>query len=299
MRPGYNGLVPGGEELSNLGKLYWPDDGLTKGDFVHYIEAVTPYLLPNLKARALTVIRFPDGVGGLSFYQKDTPKYAPEWVDTVTLPAYNAKKDVRYTVCNTPRTLRWLANQAAIELHPWLSRIDRLDRPTHLVLDIDPPDGQFARAVEVALLARDALREFGLDGAVKTSGSKGMHIYVPLTRRYGFEQVRTAALRIAERVVDSSPDLVTIEFRKAGREGRVFLDTTRNGPGAHIVAAYSPRARPGAPVSFPVAWNEIEHVKPTDFTVRNAPGLLSKHGDLWTRLMPNPQSLDRRLTTAG
>jgi DNA ligase D len=287
--------MPRGEELSNLDKLYWPDDGLTKGDFIDYIEAVTPYLLPNLKSRPLTVIRYPDGIGGPSFYQKDTPKYAPDWVDTITLPAYNAKKDVRYTVCNSARTLRWLANQAAIELHPWLSRIDRLDRPTHLILDIDPPDGQFARAVEVAMVARDALRAFSLDGATKTSGSKGVHIYVPLSRRHTFEEVRLASTRIAEHAVASAPELITIEFRKAGREGRVFLDTTRNGPGAHIVAAYSPRARPGAPVSFPVPWGELERVKPGDFTIRTAPEMLSERGDLWASLMPKPQALPRPL----
>jgi DNA ligase D len=287
--------MPRGAELSNLDKPYWPEDGLTKGDFISYVETVTPVLLPNLKARPLTVIRFPDGIGGPSFYQKDTPKYAPDWVDTITLPAYNAKKDVRYTVCNSPKTLRWLANQAAIELHPWLSRIDRLDRPTHLVLDIDPPDGQFARAVEVAMIARDALREFGLDGAVKTSGSKGVHIYVPLSRRHTFEQVRLASTRIAERAVAAAPDLITVEFRKAGREGRVFLDTTRNGPGAHIVAAYSPRARPGAPVSFPVPWGELERVTPADFTIRTVPGLLSDQGDPWAALMPKLQTLPKTL----
>jgi DNA ligase D len=287
--------MPGGEEPSNLDKLYWPDDGLTKGDLLGYIDAVAPFLLPNLRDRPLTVIRFPDGIAGFSFYQKSTPKYAPDWVDTVTLPAYNAKKDVRYTVCNSRRTLMWLANQAAIELHPWLSRVDHLELPTHLVLDIDPPDGEFARAVEVALLSREALQAAGLDGAAKTSGSKGAHIYVPLTRKYTFEDVRLAATRIAERVVASAPDLVTMEFRKVGREGRVFLDTTRNGPGAHIVAAYSPRARPGAPVSFPVPWDELERAKPGDFTIRNAPELLRERGDLWKDLMPRAQSLPRDL----
>ncbi len=289
--------MPGGEEPSNLDKIYWPDLGLTKGEFLAYVDAVSSFLLPNLRGRPLTVIRFPNGVDGPSFYQKDTPKYAPLFVETVTLPAYNAKKDVRYTVCNSKRTLMWLANQAAIELHPWLSRTDRLDRPTHLVLDIDPPDGQFGRAVQVAILARDALRDFGLDGAAKTSGSKGVHVYVPLERRHTFEHVRLAAHRIAERVVATDPDLVTIEFKKANREGRVFLDTTRNGPGAHIVAAYSPRARPGAPVSFPVQWDRLDGTAPGDFTIRNTPALLGEHGDLWAELLPAPQRLPVQLLT--
>jgi DNA ligase D len=249
-----------------------------------------------LRDRPLTVIRYPNGIDGASFYQKDTPKYAPEWVRTVTLPAYAAKKEVRYTVCNDARTVRWLANQAAIEFHPWLSRTDRLDRPTHLVLDIDPPAGDFARAVEVALVARDALGGSGLHGIAKTSGSKGVHVYVPLRRTHGFDQVRTAALRLAEQVVDAAPELVTVAFKKAERGGRVFLDTTRNGPGTHIVAAYSPRARPGAPVSFPVAWNDLTQIAPQDFTIRSATRLLRDHGNLWATMMPEPQTLPRSLT---
>ena len=290
--------MAGGEERSNLDKPFWPDDGLTKGDLLAYVDAVAPALLPGLRDRPLTVIRYPNGVDAASFYQKDTPRYAPPWVRTITLPAYGAKKEVRYTVCNDGRTLGWLANQAAIEFHPWLARSDRLDRPTHLVLDIDPPavpDG-YARAVEVALLAREALHGGGLDGLPKTSGSKGVHVYVPLRRRHGFEQVRTAALRLAEQVALAAPDLVTVAFKKAERGGRVFLDTTRNAPGAHIVAAYSPRARPGAPVSFPVAWSDLERATPKDFTIRTAPGLLLAHGDLWTTAMPDPQSLPRSLT---
>jgi bifunctional non-homologous end joining protein LigD len=290
--------MPGGEEPSNLDKPFWPDDGLTKRDLLAYMDAMAPLVLPGLRARALTVIRYPEGIGGFSFYQKATPKYAPPWVETVTLPAYGAKKDVRYTVCGSRRTLLWLANQAAIELHPWLSRVDRLDRPTHLVLDIDPPAGDYARAVDVALLARDALREHGLDGVAKTSGSKGVHVYVPLARRHPFDEVRTAALRLAERVVAAAPDLVTVEFRKADRGGRVFLDTTRNGPGAHIVAVYSPRARPGAPVSFPVPWDQLEGSDPMDFTLRSAPDVIRRRGDLWAELMPRPHVLPPDLRDA-
>ncbi len=291
--------MPGGVEPSNLDKPYWPDDGLTKGDLLAYVDAMAPFLLPGLRGRPLTVIRFPDGIDGPSFYQKDTPKYAPPWVKTITLPAYGAKKEVRYTVCDSTRTLLWLANQAAIELHPWLARTDRLDRPTHLVLDIDPPEGGFARAIDVALLARDALREEGLEGVAKTSGSKGVHVYVPIARRHGYGEVRTAANRLAERVVTAEPDLVTTAFKKAERGGRVFLDTTRNGPGTHTVTVYSPRARPGAPVSFPVPWDELRDAEPLDFTIRSAPDLIRRRGDLWAELMPDPQRLPSRLRADG
>jgi bifunctional non-homologous end joining protein LigD len=266
---------------------------LTKGDLVRYFDAVAPYLLPALRGRPLTVIRYPDGINGFSFYQKQTPKYAPSWVRTVTLPAEHAKREVRYTVCNSKRTLQWLANQAAVELHPWLSRVDRIERPDHLVLDIDPPADRFDQAVEAAYAAREALAERDMEGAVKTSGSKGVHLYVPLQRRYGYGEVRAAAEWLASRVAEQVPDLATTEFRIANRGGRVYLDTGRVAPGAHIVAAYSPRARQGATVSYPVTWKELGRVHPQDFTIANVPAMLDRYGDRWRSLMPARQILAR------
>jgi bifunctional non-homologous end joining protein LigD len=285
--------MPGGVERSNLDKVFWPDSGLAKGDLLRYFEAVTPFILPALRGRPLTVIRYPDGIEGFSFYQKDTPKYAPPWVRTVTLPAEHAKRDVRYTLCNSKRTLLWLANQAAIELHPWLSRVDRIERPDHLVLDIDPPAEQFARAVDVAFAAREVLASEGLQSAVKTSGSKGVHLYVPLQRRYDYGEVRAAADSLASRIAEQVPDLATTEFRIADRGGKVYLDTGRVAPGAHIVAPYSPRAREGATVSYPVTWTELRTVHPKDFTISNVPSMLQRQGDRWKNLMPPHQKLPR------
>jgi DNA ligase D len=289
--------MPPRVERTNTGKVFWPDAGITKGGFLDYLDAVAPFLLRGLRGRPLTVIRFPDGVDGFSFYQKDTPKGAPPWVPTYPVWATGAKREVRYTVCGSKPVLMWLGNQAAVEFHPWLSRIDRIERPTHLVMDIDPPPGAFDRAVRVALLVRDALAEVGLSGAAKTSGSKGVHVYVPLQRRFSFLQVRDASLRLALRIEAEAPDEVTTAFRKDGRGDRVFLDTGRNAPGAHVVTAYSPRARPGAPVSFPVAWDALPNVRPLDFTIANVPGLLASDGDLWHSLMPAPQRLPRALLT--
>jgi bifunctional non-homologous end joining protein LigD len=283
--------MPGGVELSNLDKVFWPDTGRTKGDLLRYFEAVAPYLLPAVRGRPLTVIRYPDGIKGFSFYQKHTPKYAPPWVRTVTLPAEHAKREVRYTLCNSKRTLLWLANRAAIELHPWLSRVDRIERPDHLVLDIDPPAGQFDRAVEVARAARGLLAHEGMEGAVKTSGSKGVHLYVPLQRRYGYGEVRAAADSLASRIAAQVPDLATTEFRIADRGGKVYLDTGRVAPGAHIVAPYCPRAREGATVSYPVTWKELSRIHPQDFTIANVPTMLERYGDRWRDLMPPRQKL--------
>jgi bifunctional non-homologous end joining protein LigD len=287
--------MPGGVEPSNLDKVLWPDDGITKGDLIAYVDAMAPYLLRELRGRPLTVIRYPDGIGRFSFYQKDTPKYAPGWVRTISIHAGSAKRDVRYTVCNSKRTLLWLANQAAIELHPWLSRVDRLSNPTHLVLDIDPPEGDFARAVEAAFLVRDALAGIGLTALTKTSGAKGIHVFVPLQRRHDFDRVRASAVAIAAMVVDQAPDLVTMEFKKAERGGRVFLDVGRNAPGAHVASVYSPRARSGAPASFPIPWGELTSARPGDFTIRSAPGVVERRGDLWADLMPAPQRLPSSL----
>src|SRR5919106_5384637 len=172
--------MPGGVEPSNLDKVFWPDEGLTKGDLIEYFDAVSSALRPAIRNRPLTVKRYPDGIKGMTFFQKNTPKYAPEWVKTVTLRAESAGRDVAYTLCNDKRTLRWLANQACIELHPWLSRTDRLDRPDHLVFDLDPPEDAFERSVQVALVLKEVLDEAGLQGLPKTSGGKGVHVYVPL-----------------------------------------------------------------------------------------------------------------------
>jgi DNA ligase D len=289
--------MPGGIEPSNLAKPFWPDDGLTKGDLLDYFDRMAPLILPELRDRPLTVIRYPDGAGGPGFYQKETPKYAPSWVRTLTLPSGGKRGEVRYTVCNSKRTLMWLANQASIELHPWLSRLDRLERPTHVVLDIDPPEGDFDRAVQAALLTRDVLADAGLHGVAKTSGSKGIHVYVPVPRRYDGDELTRAARRLAARAEEMEPDLVTVEFRKAARGGRVFLDWTRIGAGKHVAVVYSPRARPGATVSFPVAWSHLDGVSPQAFSIKTVPRLVGA-GDPWRELMPAPQRLPLSLTKA-
>jgi bifunctional non-homologous end joining protein LigD len=286
--------MAGGVEPTNLEKVFWPDSGQTKGDLLGYFDAASPYLLPFLRDRPLTVIRYPDGIGGPSFYQKNTPKYAPAWVKTAKLPSPGSSRgEVSYTLCNSKRTLMWLANQASIEMHPWLSRVDRIERPDFLVFDLDPPADGFDAAVDVAFIARDVLAEAGLQAVPKTSGSKGVHLYIPLQRRHGYGEVRSVAADLAGRIEEMAPDAATSEFRKAKRAGRLFLDIGRNAPGAHIVAPYSPRARERATVSFPVAWKDLKRVRPQDFTIENVPGLLAEHGDRWQALMPKPQSLSK------
>jgi bifunctional non-homologous end joining protein LigD len=271
-------------DVTRPDKLLWPALGITKRAFVDYLGSVADRMLPWLHDRPLTLIRAPDGVDGQRYFQKDTPAYAPSWIRTVTIAAPSAKRDVAYTVCNDAATLAWLGNQAAIEFHPAPVRRDRLERPDLLVVDIDPPDGAFDAAVEVAFLVLDVIDDFGLTTLVKTTGGKGLHIVVPIARRVSPEQLRHAAARLTAIVADRRPDLVTTEFRKAGRKGRVMLDPSRNGTGATIVAPYSPRARPEATVSFPVVPDELRSTAPGDFTVATVPQRLDDAGPArWTQ----------------
>ena len=271
-------MTPRRVEITRPDKPLWPALGITKQRFADYLRSVADHMLPWLRDRPLTLIRAPDGVEGERYYQKATPAYAPSWIRTVTIPAPSAKRDVAYTVCNDAATLAWLGNQAALEFHPAPVRRDRLERPDWLVVDIDPPDGAFDAAVDVAFLVLDVLDDLGLDTLVKTTGGKGLHIVVPIARHVSPEQLRHAAVRLTAIVSDRRPDLVTAEFRKAGRGGRVMLDPSRNGTGATIVAPYSPRARPEATVSFPVVPDELQSITPGDFTVATVPERLDGAG---------------------
>jgi bifunctional non-homologous end joining protein LigD len=281
---------------SNLHKVFWPEPGFTKGDLLAYLEAMAPVMVPALAGRPLTVKRYPDGIHGVQFFQKDTPANAPAWVKRVPLRAESAKRTVNYPVCDSKRTLLWLGNQAAIEFHPWLSRVDHLDRPDAMVFDFDPPEEQFERSVEAALAMREVLAEVGLEGATKTSGSKGVHVYVPLVRRHHYGQVRAAAVRLAAMLEARAGALTTTEFKKADRDGKVLIDIGRNAPGMHIAAPYSPRARDAGTVSFPVRWEDLERTRPEAFTLATAPKLVEQAGvDPWRMLLPKPQTLPRSL----
>jgi DNA ligase D-like protein (predicted polymerase) len=216
----------------------------------------------------------------------------------VPLWAESSKREVSYALCNDRRTLLWFANQRAVEYHPTLIRTDRRDSPTHLVLDLDPLAGDaFGLAVRAAHLVRQVLTDAGLTGAVKTSGAKGLHVYVPLRAQVTAEEAAAATRAIAARAERLDPALATTAFIREDRGGRVFLDSTRAG-GATVVAAYSPRVRPGVPVSFPLAWDDLDRVTPGDFTVRTVPGLIGD-GDPWTDAMPQPRPLDADLVEEG
>jgi bifunctional non-homologous end joining protein LigD len=287
----------GGVELTNLDQPLFDGAGVKKRALVDYLDAISDRILPELHDRPLSVIRVTHGQA--PFMQKNVPKYTPEWVRTVPLWAEASKRTVSYALCNDRRTLLWFGNQRAIEYHPTLARVDRLDRATHLVLDLDPPgdDGGFAKAVATAHLVQQALADSGLAGAVKTSGAKGVHVFVPIERRATMEDAAAATRAIARRAERLDPQTATTAFLKEDRGGKVFVDSTRTG-GATVVAAYSPRARPGVPVSFPVGWDDLDDVKPADFTILNAVERLGD-GDPWADALPAPQRLPADLVAEG
>jgi bifunctional non-homologous end joining protein LigD len=264
--------------ISKPEKELWPDIPVTKQGYADYLQAVSPDMLPWLHERPLTMVRAPDGVTGERYYQKAAPTYAPSWVRTTRIPAPSAKRDVDYVVCQDLPTLTWLGNQAVLEFHPAPVRRDRLDRPDLLVMDIDPPEGAFEMAVEVAYLVLEVLEDLGLPTGIKTTGGKGLHVVVPIERRMDQAALRRAVMRLTATVVERRPDLVTDAFRKVRREGRVMLDPSRNGTGATIVAPFSPRARADATVSFPVTAEELGSISPGDFSVTTVPKLLARPG---------------------
>jgi bifunctional non-homologous end joining protein LigD len=288
--------VRDGVPLTNLDQPLFDGAGATKRDLVDYLDAVGDRIIAALRDRPLSVVRARPGQE--PFMQKNLPKYAPDWVARVSSWAETSKREVTYALCNDRRTLLWFANQRAVEYHPTLVRTDAGDHPTHLVLDLDPPaaDG-FAMAVRAAHLIRQTLADAGLEGAVKTSGAKGVHVFVPVEAAATIEEVAAATRALALRAERLDPALATTAFIRDDRGGKVFLDSTRAG-GATVVAAYSPRVRPGAPVSFPVPWSDIDRVAPGDFTLHTAVAALGD-ADPWADLMPAPQSLSTALVEEG
>ena len=285
-----------GVRLTNLDQPLFDGADATKRDLVDYLDAIRECLLPELRDRPLSVIRALRGQK--PFMQKNLPKYAPSWIKTVSVWAEASKRDVTYALCDDRRTLLWFANQRAIEYHPTLVRADRWDRVTHLVMDLDPPEGQsFSVVVEAAQLVRQALRDSGLDGAVKTSGAKGAHIFIPIDEDVTMEDAAAAIRAIAARAERIDPELATTAYVKADRGGKVFLDSTRSG-GATVVAAYSPRVRPGATVSYPVGWDDLPESTPADFTVHTVPGLVGDRNP-WADQLPAPQQLAGDLLEEG
>jgi bifunctional non-homologous end joining protein LigD len=277
--------------ITHPDKVMFPDDGITKGDLAAYYEAMAAVILPHLRGRPLTMERYPGGIGAKGFWQKDVSKGFPQWLQRVEVP----KKDgvVNYPVVTDLRSLLWVTNQNTITQHVWVSRLPDLNYPDLCVFDLDPSkdDVKSVRAAAVGL--RDLLAQLGLPSWVKTTGSKGFHIVVPIDGKTPMGTVVRFANAVGTFFISLAPDQLTHEFSKVDRRGRIYVDTGRNGYSATFAAAYTVRAKPRAPVSAPCTWEEIERgeVKPDTFTLRNMPERVAKVGDLWADMRKRGRSL--------
>jgi len=274
-------------------KILFPDDGITKQDLIDYYRRIATWILPHLRGRPLAMERYPDGVVEPGFFQQDAPSYYPTWIKTVIVKKMGGK--VRHVVCNDTATLIYLANQACVTPHIWLSRADKLDYPNQMIFDLDPSVDNFELVKASAQALKELLDQLGLPAYLKTTGSRGLHISVPLKRREDFDSVRAFARKAAQVVVSQEPEQRTMEQRKNMRRGRVFIDTNRNAYAQLVAPAYAVRARPGAPISTPLDWSELERkdLRPDAETIRSIFDRLEKVGDVWADFWRRSISLSR------
>ncbi len=274
-------------------KLMFPDDGITKGDLAAYYEAVAAVMLPHLRGRPLTMERYPAGIGKKGFWQKDVSKGFPDWLERVKVPKKGGF--LHHPIITDEPSLLWVTNQNTITQHVWISRVPNLNCPDICVFDLDPSNDDVKAVQAAALGLRDLLEALGLPSWVKTSGSKGFHIVVPLDGKADTNEVERFANTVGRVFVSLAPNHLTQEFNKVDRKGRIYVDTGRNGHSATFAAAYTVRAKPGAPVSAPCTWGEIENGKatPTSFTLRNTPARVKKLGDLWAEMLRRKRSLKK------
>ena len=269
----------------------FPEDGITKGDILDYYRDLGEQLLPELRERPLSVERYVKGLAGGGFFQKHVQKHYPDWLDREEL---GIKTRVVYPVIDSAAGLVYMANQGSIAMHIWTSRRDNPDYPDLLVFDLDPPEGRFDLVRQVALILRELFWELELPPYVKTSGSKGLHVVAPIDGRASFGEVTALCSRMSKYLCEKYPDLVTTEFYKKDRKGRLFLDTLRNAHGATLVAPYSLRGRKGAPVSAPIEWEEVDDpaLQPNGITLRTVRARLDQLGDPWSGLRHSVGSID-------
>ena len=279
-------------ELSNVDRVLFPEAGLTKGDLIGYYLRVAPVLLPHVRDRPVSMQRYPAGIESEGFFQKNAPDYFPDWIERARLAKQDGEVD--YVLANHPATLAYLANQGTLTLHVGLSRADRIDCPDRLVIDLDPPGSDFGRVKAAARRVRGLLEPLGLVPFLQTTGSRGLHVWVPLEPAADFERVREVARSIAEHLARRHPGELTVEQRKRARGDRVYLDVMRNAYGQTAVAPYTVRARPGAPVATPLDWSELDDagLKPDRYTISNIFRRLGQKSDPWREIDRHARPVD-------
>jgi bifunctional non-homologous end joining protein LigD len=281
-------------KLSSPDRVLYPEDGITKGDLFEYYGAVAPALLPHLRDRPFTMKRYPHGITGEVFFQKQAPRGMPAWIPTRqfrTHPREGGSRLVDFPLVNSREAVLYMVQMNCVDMNAWYSRVDKPHRPDFVLFDLDPPDDGFELAIEVAHLIRELLDEVGLPGYVKTSGADGIHVVAPIVRRATFEQTYTFAERASRLLERRHPGKVTTEWLKKKREG-VLVDHRQNGWGKTIASVYSVRPKPGAPVSTPLHWDELtSNVRPRDFTMALALERIERHGDLFAPVLEEPRPL--------
>lgn len=274
--------------LTSLDKVYWPDEGITKGDLIAYYKKMAPYILPYLKNRPLSLKRNPNGILDDGFYQKDAGELAPGWIKTEAVYAESSDKMVHYLVCNDVKSLLFIANLGCIEMNPWNSVIAKPEYPDYLVVDIDPSEkNTFDEVIDVALVIKTILDKANVEGYCKTSGSSGMHVYIPCNKKYSYDEVRDFAKTIATLVHEQLPRVTTIERSLAKRKkNEIYIDYLQNSIGQTLACAYSVRPRPLATVSAPLEWKEVKHgLSPAQFTLKNMHERVKQKGDLFKAVL--------------
>jgi bifunctional non-homologous end joining protein LigD len=282
-------------ELSNISKVLFPDDGITKGDLIEYYHKIAEIMLPYLRDRPLVMYRYPDGINKDGIVQQKVLDYFPDWIESIRVK--KAGGSVEHIVCQNTATLIYLANQACFPLHIWMSRRDLLDYPDQLIFDLDPSGKDFELVREVALILRKFLQNLNLEPLVKTTGSRGLHVALPLDRSANFNEVRTFARRVANIMAEREPEKITIEQRKQKRGERVLLDYVRNSYGQTVVAPYSVRARPGAPIATPLDWDDVSNqsIGPQSYSLKNIFERLDQKRDVWAGEWRKVYSLEKAI----
>ena len=269
-------------ELTHLDKIFWPEEKYTKGDLLDYYQQVAPYMVPYLLHRPQVLHQFPDGIKGVNFYHKSIEGDLPEFVKTKKIHADSDNRDLHFIVCENEETLMYMANLGTIEIHPWLSTVDQLHHPDFLVIDLDPQDVPFKHVVEVAHTTRKILQNLKIPCFCKTSGKRGLHIFIPIGKQYTYDQSHEYAKQLAKKIHQQTPEWTSLEHDPDKRKGKIYLDYLRNSFGQTVAAPYSVRPVAKAPVSTPLEWDEVtKDLDPTDFTIKTMIKRLEKKGDLW------------------
>ena len=273
-------------KLTNLNKIYWPDEGYTKKDSIEYYKNISSFILPYIKDRPQSLNRHPDGINGKSFFQKDIDPPYPSWIETMDYYSESTGKIINYLVCKDLGTLLYMANLGCIEINPWGSRVESLHNPDFLILDLDPEGISFDKVVEVAIVIRKVLEKIEVDGYCKTSGGRGLHVYIPLRAKYTFEDALQFSKILARIINQEIPAITSLIRSPEQRKGKVYIDCYQNRVGQTIVAPYSLRPRIGAPVSTPLLWKELNSkLSPINFTIKTIFKRLDRTGDLWGKVL--------------